>query len=294
MSKAGLGKSWEAYFFLAPWILGLFAFTVIPMIMSFYFSFTHYDMANPPIWVGLENYIGLLNDARLHNSLRVTFTFVALSIPFQLCFALLLAATLKRNRLGVRVYRAVYYLPSLLGGSVAVALLWRNIFSRDGIVNQFLALFGVEGRSWIASPDTALYTLVALAIWQFGSSMVIFLGGLKNISAEYYEAAEIDGASKLQLFFRITLPLLTPMIFFNLVMSTIGAFQSFTPAFIISAGSGGPVDSTMFYSLLLYIRAFRNFNMGIASAMAWVLLVIIAFFTMLIFWSSKKWVYYDE
>ena len=294
MEKRSYDKQYEAYLFLLPWILGLLAFTIIPMIMSLYFSFTRYDMANPPRFVGFENYLNMLSDRRLHNSLRVTFTFVALSVPFQLSFALLLAAVLKKNRPGVRVYRAIYYLPSLFGSSVAVALLWRNVFNREGIFNRILEVFGIEGINWIATPSTALYTLIALAAWQFGSSMVIFLGGLKQISTDYYEAAEIDGANKLQLFARITLPLLTPMIFFNVVMNIIGAFQSFTPAFIVSAGTGGPVDSTMFYSLYLYIRAFRQFEMGYASAMAWVLLIIIATVTSLLFLSSKFWVYYDE
>jgi len=293
-SKAGIGKPWEAYLFLLPWIIGLLVFTIVPMIMSFYFSFTRYDMANPPRWIGLENYRNVFTDPRTLNSLRVTFTFVALSVPFQLSFALLLAGVFKKTRPGIRIYRAIYYLPSLLGGSVAVALLWRNIFNRDGMINQILAVFGIEGRNWIASPDTALYTLIVLAAWQFGGSMVIFLGGLKNISADYYEAADIDGANKIQSFTKITMPLLTPMIFFNLVMNIIGAFQAFTSAFIVSGGSGGPVDSTMFFTLLLYIRAFQHFDMGYASAMAWVLLVIISFFTLINFALSKRWVYYDE
>lgn len=293
-SKAGLGKPWEAYLFLLPWIIGLIVFTIIPMIMSLYFSFTRYDMANPPRWIGLENYINVFTDPRTLNSLRVTFTFVFLSVPFQLSFALLLAGIFKRNRRGISVYRAIYYLPSLLGGSVAIALLWRNIFNRDGIINRLLEVVGIQGRNWIASPETALYTLVALAAWQFGGSMVIFLGGLKNISTDYYEAGEIDGASRIQLFTKITVPLLTPMIFFNLVMNINGAFQAFTSAFIVSGGNGGPVDSTMFFTLLLYIRAFQQFNMGFASAMAWVLLLIIGFFTTLNFVFAKRWVYYDE
>ena len=294
-NKIRMGKSWEAYAFLMPWMIGLLAFTIIPMMMSLYFSFTRYDMANPPRWIGWENYINVFTDSRARNSLRVTFTFVFLSVPFQLCFALLLASVFKKNRRGISIYRAIYYLPSLLGGSVAVALLWRNMFGRDGFINRFLyIIFGIEGRSWIGHPDTALYTLVALALWQFGGSMVIFLGGLKNISTDYYEAAEIDGANRVQLFLRITMPLLTPMIFFNLVMNIIGAFQAFTSAFIVSGGGGGPVDSTMFFSLLLYIRAFEQFNMGLASAMAWVLLLIIGFFTVINFALSKKWVHYDE
>ena len=294
MKKKKIMNTWEGYVFLIPWFLGLLAFTIIPMIMSLYLSFTRYDMATDPRWLGLGNYVTMLSDKRVHKSLQVTFTYVALSIPFQLAFALLLAAVLKKNRRGVRVYRAIYYLPSLFGGSVAVALLWRQIFNKEGIINQFLSIFGIEGKNWIASPGTAIYTLVILAIWQFGSSMVIFLGGLKQISMDYYEAASIDGAGKVRLFRSITLPLLTPMVFFNLVMTIIGAFQAFTPSYIISNGTGSPVDSTLFYTLYLYIKGFRQFEMGYASAMAWVLLVIIALVTAVMFGIAKKWVYYDE
>jgi multiple sugar transport system permease protein len=289
-----VNKPWEAYAFLAPWIIGLLAFTIIPMIMSLYFSFTQYDMANAPIWTGLNNYKEMLKDARIIKSFQVTTVYVLLSVPFQLAFALLIAVVLKKDRPGVRIYRAVYYLPSLFGGSVAVALLWRQIFNKEGLVNQFLSLFGIEGINYIGTPSTVLYTLVSLAIWQFGSSMVIFLGGLKQISHDYYEAAEIDGAGNVKSFLYITLPLLTPMVFFNVVMTFIRAFQSFTSSYIISGGSGGPIDSTMFYTLYLYIKAFRQFSMGYASAMAWVLLVLIAIFTRVLFAIGDRWVYYDN
>ena len=262
--------------------------------MSFYYSFTRYDMAAPPKWIGLDNFIEMSKDKKLADSLRVTFTYVFLTVPLQLSFALVLASVFKKQRRGVRFYRAVYYLPSLLGGSVGVSLLWRQIFNKEGLVNQFLALFGYEGKNWIASPNTILYTLISLAVWQFGGTMVIFLGGLKQISLEYYEAAYIDGAGKIQSFFRITLPLLTPIIFFNVVMGTIGAFQAFTSSYIISNGSGGPLNATLFYTLYLFQKAFRQFSMGYASAMAWFLLCIIAVITGLLFASSKKWVYYNE
>ena len=280
--------------FLLPWIIGFLVFTVGPVILSFYYSFTRYDMFTSPEWIGLQNYRDMLTDRRLHASLRVTFTFVFLTLPFQLSFALLLAVVFKKQNFGVRAYRAIYYLPSLLGGSVGVAILWRNIFNREGLFNQFLSIFGIEGRNWIASPDTVLYTIILLAVWQFGGSMVIFLGGLKQISGDLYESAEIDGAGKVQSFFKITLPLLTPIIFFNTVMGIIGGFQAFTSAFIISDGGGGPLNATMLYSLYLFIRAFRHFAMGYASALAWFLLVIIAIMTALMFASAKKWVYYDE
>jgi multiple sugar transport system permease protein len=287
-------QPWEAYVFLAPWIIGLLGFTIIPMFMSLYFSFTQYDMLTSPRWIGLANYVDMINDTRIHKSLSVTSAFVFIGLPFQLCFALLLAVLLKKNRPGVRYYRAIYYLPSLFGGSVAVALLWRQIFNMEGVVNRFLAIFGITGINWIATPSTVLYTLIILHIWQFGASMVVFLGGLKQISQEYYEAAEIDGAGKLGCFFYITLPLLTPMIFFNVVMNIISSFQAFTASYIISSGTGSPLDSTLFYTLYLYIKAFRQFSMGYASAMAWVLLLIIALITRLMFILSDKWVYYDE
>ena len=290
----GFNKPWEAYVFLTPWILGLLCFTIIPMAMSLYFSFTQYDMLTPPRWVGLRNFTDMLEDQRLHKSLQVTSTFVFIGVPIQLTFALFIAGALKNSRFGIRFYRAVYYLPSLFGGSVAVSLLWRQIFNRDGVFNHFLALFGIEGINWIGTPGTVLYTLILLQVWQFGSSMVIFLGGLKGISQDYYEAAAIDGAGRVGSFRFITLPLLTPMIFFNLVMGVIGAFQSFTSAFIVSGGSGGPLDALLFYTLYLFIRAFRNFSMGYSSAMAWVLLVIIAIVTRLLFISSNKWVYYED
>jgi multiple sugar transport system permease protein len=290
-------KAWKetltGYLFLAPWVLGFFGFTILPMAASLYFSMTDYDMFTPPKFVGLQNFVAMLGDKKVLASLWVTFRFVLLSVPIQLAVALLVALALKKNRRGVRVYRAVYYLPSLFGGSIAVAILWKKIFSQEGVLNQILALFGIKGLNWIATPSTALYTIILLAAWQFGSSMVIFLASLKQIPLDYYEAATIDGAGKLRQFAGITLPLLTPMVFFNVVMQIINAFQSFTPAYIISNGTGAPLDSTLFYTLNLYIMGFTRLQMGYASALAWFLLVIIAAFTGLLFLSARKWVYYD-
>jgi len=269
-------------------------FTAIPMILSLYFSFTRYDVFTPPSWNGLQNYLDMMQDPKVIKSLQVTFTYVLLSVPLQLVFALMLAVILYRDMRGVRVYRAVYYLPSLFGGSVAIAILWRQLFNREGVINQLLALFGIQGKNWIATPSTALYTLIVLAVWQFGSSMVIFLGGLKQISSQYYEAAQIDGAGKIRTFFYITLPLLTPIVFFNIVMTIINSFQAFTPAYIISGGRGSPLDSTLFYTLYLYIKGFQHFSMGYASALAWVLLLIIGVTTAVMFAIGKTWVYYDE
>ena len=292
--KKNVKEGIAGYLFLLPWLVGFFGLTLIPMIASLYFSFTQYDMLTPAIPVGLKNYESLFADGRFINSLKVTFKYVIVSVPLQLAFALLVALMLKKNRRGVKVYRAMYYLPSLFGGSVAVSILWRQLFNKEGVFNQILAVFGIEGKNWIATPSSALNTLIVLAVWQFGASMVIFLASLKQIPEDYYEAATLDGAGKIAQFFRITLPLLTPMVFFNIVMQAINAFQSFNSAYIISNGSGGPLDSTLFYSLYLYIKAFNHFQMGYASAMAWILLLIIAVVTGLMFLFAKFWVFYDD
>ena len=292
--KKNVKEGIAGYLFLLPWLIGFFCLTLIPMVASLFFSFTQYDMLTPAIPVGIKNYVSLFEDARFINSLKVTFKYVIVSVPLQLAFALLIALMLKKNRRGVKVYRAMYYLPSLFGGSVAVSILWRQLFNKEGVFNQILAAFGVEGKNWIATPSSALNTLIVLAVWQFGASMVIFLASLKQIPEDYYEAATLDGAGRVAQFFKITLPLLTPMGFFNIVVQVINAFQSFNSAYIISNGTGGPLDSTLFYSLYLYIKAFNHFQMGYASAMAWILLVIIAAVTGLMFLFAKFWVFYDD
>lgn len=292
--KKNVKEGIAGYLFLLPLLIGFFCLTLIPMVASLFFSFTQYDMLTPAIPVGIKNYVSLFEDARFINSLKVTFKYVIVSVPLQLAFALLIALMLKKNRRGVKVYRAMYYLPSLFGGSVAVSILWRQLFNKEGVFNQILAAFGVEGKNWIATPSSALNTLIVLAVWQFGASMVIFLASLKQIPEDYYEAATLDGAGRVAQFFKITLPLLTPMVFFNIVMQVINAFQSFNSAYIISNGTGGPLDSTLFYSLYLYIKAFNHFQMGYASAMAWILLVIIAAVTGLMFLFAKFWVFYDD
>jgi multiple sugar transport system permease protein len=292
--KANGRDNKAAYIFLLPWLVGLVAITVGPMLMSLYLSFTDYNLLQPPEWSGFDNIVQMFNDARLWNSLRVTLTYVFVSVPLQLALALAVAMLLDRGMRGLAFYRSVFYLPSLLGGSVAIAILWRQVFGKEGIVNGFLAWFGIEGPGWISHPDYALATIIILHVWTFGSPMVIFLAGLRQIPEMYYEAAQMDGAGKVRRFFAITFPLLTPIIFFNLVLQIIFAFQSFTQAYIVSGGTGGPSDSTMFFTLYLYKEAFTELNMGYASAMAWFLLLIIAAFTLLNFWLSKYWVFYDD
>jgi len=282
------------YLFLAPWLIGLAVFTIGPILVSLYLSFTEYNLFRPPQWVGLDNFIEMLGDQRLWNSFRVTLIYVIVGVPLQLVVALVIALLLDRGMRGLSFYRSVFYLPSLLGGSVAIAILWRQVFGKEGLINSFLGLFGIEAPGWIAHPDYALGTLIVLHVWTFGSPMIIFLAGLRQIPEMYYEAAEVDGASRSRRFFAITLPLLTPIIFFNLVLQIIFAFQSFTQAYIVSGGTGGPSDSTMFFTLYLYKEAFQDLDMGYASAMAWFLLLVIAGFTAFNFWFSKFWVFYGD
>lgn len=291
-----LDRNAPGYIFLLPWLIGFFGLTLGPALASLYLSFTNYDLLQSPDWVGASNYVRIATaDPKFAAAMKVTFLYVLLSVPLKLTFALLVAMAFNRGIKGLTVYRAIFYLPSLLGSSVAIAVLWRQLFASDGLVNMLLwQVFGYEGPSWISNPNYSLYTLVILSVWQFGSPMIIFLAGLRQIPVDMYEAAEIDGASKRRQFFRITLPLLTPVIFFNAVIQTIDAFKAFTPAFIISEGTGGPINSTLFYTLYLYQEAFGFFRMGYASALAWILVIIISLFTAFSFLSAKYWVHYDD
>lgn len=283
------------YMFLLPWFIGFFGLTLGPMLSSLYLSFTHFDLLTAPRWAGLDNYIRIFTaDPKFAKSIQVTFFFVIFSVPLKLAFALGVALLLNRGMRGLPLYRAVFYLPSLLGASVAIAVLWRTLFAGDGLVNDFLLNFGIQGPSWISNPRYSLWTLIVLAVWQFGSPMIIFLAGLRQIPQDMYEAASLEGAGKWRVFWRITLPMLTPVVFFNAIIQTIEGFKSFTPAFIISGGTGNPINSTLFYTLYLYQEAFEFFRMGYASALAWILLIIVALFTGFSFLTSKYWVHYDN
>lgn len=282
-----------AWVFLSPWLIGAALLTVGPMIASLYLSFTDYNLFTDPEWVGLDNYQRMFfEDKRFWGAVGVTANYVLVAVPLKLAAALGVAILLNRPRTGQGFYRSAFYAPSLLGASVAVAIVWRTLFAQDGTVDSALNLFGLDLGGWISNPSLALYVLVTLAIWQFGAPMVIFLAGLKQVPADLYDAAAVDGASKWRTFRSVTLPMLSPVIFFNLVLEMIGAFQAFTSAYIVSGGRGGPIDSTLFYTLYLYDRAFTAFEMGYASAMAWFLLVVVAIFTALVFRSSKSWVHY--
>lgn len=284
-----------AYLLLLPWLIGLISLSLIPMLASLWLSFTDYDLLTSPQWIGLENYRTMFNyDMRYESAVKVTVTFALVAVPFQLVIALLVALVLNRPLKGIGLYRSVYYLPSLMAGSVAISIVWRQIFASEGVVNTVLAVVGIDGPSWLVEPDYAIIPVILLRGWQFGTPMVIFLAGLKQIPEELYEAASIDGANRLKQFTKVTLPLLTPIIFFNLVLNTINAFKSFTPAFILTNGTGGTLDSLLFYTLYLYKEGFGRLQMGYASAMAWVLLVAIAFFTALNFGFSRFWVFYGD
>jgi multiple sugar transport system permease protein len=285
----------SGYLFLLPWLAGILCLTLGPMLASLYLSFTRYNLLSAPRWVGTQNYVDLLSDTRYLKSIQVTLVYVLLSVPLKLAFALLLAMLLNRGLRGLSIYRAMYYVPSLLGASVAIAVLWRQMFGDTGMVNQVLRLLRwSDPPSWIDSPRYAIFTLVLLAVWEFGSPMIIFLAGLRQIPQDLYEAARVDGAGRIAQVLRITLPLLTPFVLFNLVLQMIGAFQAFTPSYIVSGGTGGPVDSTLFYTLYLFQQAFGSLHMGYGAAMAWILLVVIALFTGAVFLSSGRWVFYMD
>jgi len=288
-----------AYIFLAPWVLGLLGITLIPLGASLVLSFTNYRLTRRTFsFIGFDNYVEMFHDPRLWQSIKVTLEYVVIATPFQLAVALLIAVLLNQGMKGLAFYRSVFYLPSLMGSSVAIALLWAQIFGAQGLIPTIFAKLGLIKSfdySYIGDSRTALITIMILHIWTFGSPMIIFLAGLRQIPTMYYEAAAVDGAGKWTQFWRITMPLLSPIIFFNLVLQVIGAFQSFTQAYIISNGRGGPVDSTLFYSLYLYTIGLTNrFEMGYASAMAWLLVVIIVIFTGIAFATSKYWVFYED
>ncbi|WP_274655309.1 carbohydrate ABC transporter permease [Paenibacillus humicola] len=294
-SRAAKGRRWDSpiagYIAISPWLIGFLALTLYPMVQSLYYSFTDFSLLEAPGWVGLRNYERIATDEKFYHAVKVTFMYVIGSVPLRLVAALFVAVLLAKNVKGMSAYRTMIYFPSLIGGSIAVSLLWKNIFGKEGYINHLLGYFGIEGTGYVSNPDTALGTLVLLVVWQFGSAMVIFLAGLKQISGDLYEAASVDGAGKTRQFFNITLPMLTPTIYFNLVMGIISAFQMFTPALIIT--NGGPMDSTYVYALYLYDRAFGQLQMGYASGLAWIMLLIIVAFTSVIFLSSKYWVFYE-
>ena len=279
------------WLFVLPFVIGIVAFKLFPFVMSFALSFTHYDVMDPPVYVGLDNYRELfLDDPLFRRSLGVTLLFTCLAVPLRVGFALFIAHVLNFKLRGINFFRSAFYLPSILGGSIAVAVLWRFVFARNGLVNLVLAQFGIEPVAWLADEHLSMWTIVLLFTWQFGSAMVIFLAALQNVPQTLYEAAEIDGAGKWQQFFRITVPLITPVIFFNVIMQMVHAFQEFNGPYMVT--EGGPLQSTYLLALYIYDQCFRYFNLGYGSALSWVLFALVAALAALSFWSSRYWVFY--
>ena len=286
-------KDYRGLFFIMPWLIGFLFLQLYPFLASLYYSFTQYSVLGQPKFIGLDNYIRLFTiDPDFKKSIMVTMKYALISVPSKLFFALIVALILNMRLKGINGFRTVYYIPSILGGSVAVSALWRLMFMSDGILNKLLELIGLPSVNWLGQAGTAMFTICLLQVWQFGSSMVLFLAALKQIPVDLHEAASIDGAGKVKRFFYITLPIITPIVFFNLIMQTINALQNFTSAFVIT--NGGPLKSTYLIVMKLYTEGFSNFKMGYASAISWILFAIILIFTLFIFKSSDAWVYYED
>ncbi|MET9775130.1 sugar ABC transporter permease [Streptomyces sp. NPDC006367] len=282
------------YLFMSPWIAGFLLLTAGPMVASLYYAFTSYNLFTPPQWVGLDNFTTMFQDPRWQKSVEVTLKYVVVATPLKLLLALGVALLLAQKRRGQGLYRAAFYMPSLIGASVSVGFVWRALFSDDAIVDRGQKILGIDVGGWIGNPDYILYALVALSIWQFGAPMVIFLAGLKQVPQELYEAAEVDGAGPLRRFWNITLPMISPVLFFNVLLESIHAFQVFGSAYVVSNTSCGPADATLVYTCYLYQKGFKEAQMGFASAMAWTLVIAVALVTAVLFWSQKKWVHYEE
>ncbi|MCD8221629.1 MAG: sugar ABC transporter permease [Clostridiales bacterium] len=280
------------FFFIIPWLIGFLLFKVYPFASSLYYSFTNYDLFSGISQTGLMNYQKIFTDEDIVRAFLVTFKYAIFDVPLKLVFALFIAYILNFKLKGVNLFRTAYYIPSILGGSIAIAILWRAVWNTEGLVNTVLGMFGVPNINWMATANGALFVIVLLRVWQFGSSMVIFLAALKGVSVDLYEAASIDGATKWTQFFQITVPLITPIIFYNLVTQLCQAFQEFNGPFLVT--KGGPNGATTLISLLIYNNAFLRHKMGMASAQAWVLFIITAVMTAVAFISQNRWVYYSD
>ncbi|MFK4761136.1 carbohydrate ABC transporter permease [Microbacterium sp. ZW T5_45] len=282
------------YAFLTPWLIGFFGLTAVPMIYSLYLSFTKYNIFQPPKWIGFDNYVRLFtSDPNFIQSSQITLVYVFIGTPITLAAALGVAMLLNYRDKGAGFFRSAFYAPSLIGGSVSVAIVWRAMFSSEGPVDSGLQIFGIDIGGWIGNPDLILPMMILLAVWQFGSTMVIFLAGLKQIPKELYEAAEMDGANAFRRFSAVTIPMLSPVMFFNLLLGLIGAFQVFASAYIISNGTGGPAGMTNFITVYLYKRGFSDGQMGYAAAIAWVLLIVVAIIAFILFRTQRSWVHYS-
>lgn len=291
--KTSIGESkYHGFLYVAPWFIGFLIFTLYPFVDSFYLSFTRFDLVSQPVWVGLQNYIRMFHDQVFLKSVRVLFEYSFLEVPLKLIFSLIVAEILNMNIKGINFFRTAYYIPSILGSNVAIAVLWKFVFQSKGLANQVISALGASPVGWFGEEFPALLTIVLLRVWEFGSTMVIFLAGLQSIPPELYEAASVDGCTKIRRFFKITIPLLSPTIFYNLVMQLIAAFQEFNGPYLITGG--GPQHGTYFLPLYIYDKTFKSYKMGYAAAMSWFLFVIIMIFTVLVFRYSKYWVFYND
>jgi multiple sugar transport system permease protein len=281
----------EGFVFISPWVIGFLVFTAGPLIASAVLSFTDWGLIGAPKPVGVENYVTMVNDHLFWQALSVTIRYTLISVPVGMVLALGMSLLMIRPLRGIYVFRTIYYLPSVIGG-VAVSLLWMWVFNPEfGILNYLLGLLGIKGPPWLADPDWSLYALIIMSLWGVGAQTIIFIAGLQSIPAHLYEAAELDGAGTRSRLRHITIPMLSPSILFSLVIAIIGSFQTFTAAFVMT--DGGPMNSTLFYVLYLYRNAFKFFKMGYASALAWILFVVILICTLLVFRSSPMWVFYE-
>ncbi|MGC6174105.1 carbohydrate ABC transporter permease [Lacrimispora sp. 38-1] len=287
-------KNWKwGLIFIAPWIIGFALLQAYPLIMSLYYSFTDFSILKDGKWIGFKNYRDLFTkDKYFWKAFLITIKYSLMSVPMKLIMALAIAMILNMKLKGINIFRTVYYLPSIMGGSVAISILWKFMFMKEGMVNKALSVIGIPAVDWLGSPDIALVSISLLVVWQFGSSMVLFLAGLKNVPTELYEAASVDGATKWRQFFSITLPMITPIVFFNLMMQIIHALQEFTSAFIIT--NGGPNHGTYLMGVKIYEDAFKNLKMGYASASSWILFLTILAVTLVVFKSSDAWVFYND
>ena len=282
------------YGFIMPWLIGLFAFTLIPMVFSLVLSFCKWDIVtglSTIKFVGFQNFTKIFADKKFYKALEVTFKFCLISIPFYQIASLLVAMLLNMRIKFMHTFRLIFFLPSIIP-TVASSMIWMQILGRDGLINQGLALLGIQGPAWLNDPRTALYGLILMGVWGIGNTIIIYLSGLQGVGEELYEASSIDGANSFQRFFKITLPMISPTIFFNVVMAVISSFQYFTQAFVMT--EGGPLNSTLFYNLYLYTKAYKELKMGYAAALAWIMFIIILFFTLLVIRSSSFWVYYQS
>lgn len=285
-------KNYVGLLYVTPWLIGFLVFTLYPILAAFYLSFTDYSLMSAPNFIGLDNFTKLFSDSTFLKAFGVTAKYVIWEVPLKLIFSLFVAFILNMNIKGINFFRTAYYIPSILGSNVAIAILWKFLFATDGLVNQVFGVVGMEPISWFGQATPALFTIVLLRVWEFGSTMVIFLSALKEVPGELYEAASVDGSTAFRNFFTITIPMITPIIFFNFIMQLVHAFQEFNAPYLITGGD--PMKGTYLLPMLIYDNTFKYFNMGYASAMSWILFIVVMVFTMITFKSSKYWVYYSD